>query len=306
MSTFNDMADFFRAARLAPELIVPCAYGPTGIGKTAAISKVAADSNSRLIVIIASQILPNEISGITMPDPETKAMMIYDHYRLGNLRPGDIIFFDELLEADQLVLSALLTLIESRALMSGKKIPDGVMICAATNQTIKPSMLKENIRQRFVWRKFDIDPEGTREYIKETYGFDVGDLVNQLKSTGDEYNILSPRSLTKMAGWIASTSTDEEAKLVAKQINLCWTSNLGTKLLDRYQNRLSPNQQRRKRFENVAMSVLEENGKSIDVDFQNTSMTELIEILSTLPEWEEIENRLSTTTSDVKKEEVTF
>ena len=92
-------------------------------------------ASGKVVTIIASQILPNEVSGITMPVVEERSMEIFDHFRLSSLKNGDILFFDELLEADQMVLSACLTLIESRELMSGRLLPD-VMIVGATNPTI--------------------------------------------------------------------------------------------------------------------------------------------------------------------------
>lgn len=146
MSVFNDMVDFIKSAYPARKYIVPCLEGPAGIGKTAACKQAALELNAgKVVTIIASQILPNEVSGITMPVVESKAMEIFDHFRLSSLEDGDILFFDELLEADQLVLSACLTLIESRELMSGRKLPD-VMIVAATNPTIS-SRLSINVGQ---------------------------------------------------------------------------------------------------------------------------------------------------------------
>lgn len=170
---FQDMVDYLDSCWCARNQIVPCLVGPVGIGKTAAVNQHAKNVGAnKVVTIIASQILPNEVSGITMPDSETKAMEIYDHFRLSNMQDGDILFFDELLEADQMVLKACLTLIESRELMSGNKLPD-IQIVAATNPSIAPDMLKENIRQRFLFRKFDIDETDTFEYIKKETGLDL-------------------------------------------------------------------------------------------------------------------------------------
>lgn len=111
MPVFDNMLHFVKSAWPARSFIVPCLEGPPGIGKTAAIKQAAEElkeqgATGKVVTIIASQILPNEVSGITMPVPEEKAMEIFDHYRLSSLRDGDILFFDELLEADQMVLSA--------------------------------------------------------------------------------------------------------------------------------------------------------------------------------------------------------
>ncbi len=312
MSTFDDMVSFIKSACPARKYIVPCMEGPAGIGKTAACKQAALElkdeglMTGKVVTIIASQILPNEVSGITMPVVESKAMEIFDHFRLSSLVDGDILFFDELLEADQLVLSACLTLIESRELMSGRKLPD-VMIVAATNPTIKPNMLKENIRQRFVWQKFDLDKTGCREYIKKTVGYDVGDeVINQLVCTGEEYNILSPRSLTKMASWMAEAKDSKQAGLIAEQINAVWKSQLGTKLKQAFLNKFNePVQQVRRAIrialteQDVTMAQLDDVSEGMgaimydDEAFEQTTMTELMEVLKQLPEWDKVAEQLS-------------
>lgn len=312
MSTFDEMVDFVKSAWPARGFIVPCLEGPAGIGKTAAIKQAANElkddglATGKVVTIIASQILPNEVSGITMPVVESKAMEIFDHFRLSSLEDGDILFFDELLEADQLVLSACLTLIESRELMSGHKLPDA-MIVAATNPTIKPNMLKENIRQRFVWRKFEIDERGCREYIKETYGFDIGpELARAIRCSGEEYNILSPRSMTKMAAWIASAKDRDEAWNIAANIDAAWEGALGTQLMKAaFPLRKTAKQQAREAIRDALVAegyscdeIVEKLGSksgaiASDVLFEETSITELMEMLQALPEWETIADRLA-------------
>lgn len=301
--SFKDMVSFIKTSYPGRKYLVPCLVGPAGIGKTAAVKQAASELGAgKVVTIIASQILPNEVSGITMPVVETKAMEIFDHYRLSSLEDGDVLFFDELLEADQLVLSACLTLIESRELMSGRKLPD-CMIVAATNPTIKPNMLKENIRQRFVWRSFALDPEDCRQYIKKACGFDVGrSLVNKLSVTGDEYNILTPRSLTKMAQWISSAKDESEAREIASMIDSIWHYQLGTQLRKRYLEEINTPQAQVRRA--IRASITEagvtndELGKlrpimDDDEFFDDTSMEEIVELLSSLPEWAAISARLS-------------
>jgi MoxR-like ATPase len=315
------MKDFVKSAWPARGFIVPCLEGPAGIGKTAAVKAAALElkqsgATGKVVTIIASQVLPNEVSGITMPVPEREAMEIFDHYRLSSLKDGDILFFDELLEADQLVLSACLTLIESRELMSGHKLPD-ILIVAATNPTIKPNMLKENIRQRFLWRKFGLDPEGTRQYIKRICGFDIGNSISRrINESGDEYNILTPRSLTKMAQWIASAEDADQAKAIASNINAAWNSTLGSELVQAYlDHRNDPEAQvrqairtaigdcgvRAEDLENIALDM----GAIMydDMAFEQTDMAELMDVLRQLPEWDRIAESLSSMTLDVVEDE---
>lgn len=224
MTEFDRMVNMLGAMWCARDQIVPCLIGPPGIGKTAAVRKHAENMGAaNVVTIIASQILPSEVSGITMPDDSTKSMQIYDHYRLSSLKDGDILFFDELLEADQSVLSACLTLIESRMMMSGRTLPD-IQIIAATNPTIQPSSLKEAIRQRFMFVEFNIDKDQTRDYIKENTGIAVNEeLLNKLESSNSGFNILTPRSLTKLCDWMSRTKNDSRVE-VAKIIDQMWKS----------------------------------------------------------------------------------
>lgn len=309
MSTFDDMVSFLDQSWEAKGFIVPLLLGPAGIGKTAAVHQHAKNVNAgKVVTIIASQILPNEVSGITMPVVESKSMEIFDHYRLSSLQDGDILFFDELLESDQLVLSACLTLIESRELMSGHKLPD-IQIVAATNATIKPNMLKESIRQRFVWQDFKIDPEGCRAYIEKTYGINVHKLIPQLTATGSEYNILTPRSLTKMSAWICSAKDAYQAEKIAAQIDRCWKSSLGTELLNCWVNYFENPMHR---VQNAVTRILREKGytaiKGTDldlIDFKVTTLPELMEIIQTLPEWNEIEAEIASLEVEVGNKYVT-
>jgi len=297
-TTFNDMTKFLDEAWCARKYVVPCLLGPAGIGKTAAVMQHAKNVGAEVVMIIASQILPNEVSGITMPVHETKAMEIYDHYRLSSLKDGDILFFDELLEADQLVLSACLTLIESRQLMSGKQLPD-VQIVAATNATISPKMLKESIRQRFVWREFHIDREGTRQYIKDTYGFDVGSSISgQLVGSSDSYNILTPRSLTKMAAWMAeSNGNKEKANSIGTQIDMIWGCAIGHRLAEAYMETFSsPMKQVQVALHELIVSAGIDNSEIdgiMESDLTDTTLTELIGLLQQLPEWGSMQEYLS-------------
>ena len=316
MSQFDNMVNVLQAAWPARDQIVICLEGPVGIGKTAAVEEHVrrlGENDGRkhkLVSIIASQILPNEVSGITMPVTENKSMEIFDHFRLSSLQDGDVLFFDELLEADQLVLSACLTLIESRQMMSGRRLPD-IQIVAATNSTIKPNMLKENIRQRFVWRKFEVDKQGCREYIADKYGFDFGNLVDLITSTGGEYNILTQRSLTKMAYWMSKAKDMDEAKEIARQINCIWSNTMGDKLMQAMYRQRNPEWQCRKAISDKLkdMGVITINGHLAEtyVMENSNSIVELMQILQQLPEWNEIEKMLNQIDlEEIEEEEIEF
>ena len=288
MTEFERMIKFLDQAWYLKSEIVPCLIGAVGIGKTAAVRQHAKNVGAKNVVtIIASQILPSEVSGITMPDSSTKSMEIYDHYKLSSLQDGDILFFDELLEADQSVLSACLTLIESRMMMSGKLLPD-IQIIAATNPTVMPSSLKENIRQRFMFMKFKIDKDSVQSYIQEQTGIKVPkEILSLLEGKSDKYNILSPRSLTKLCMWISSAPYNELDSL-AETINNMWSNCLGTALVEaKKKTDNSPKAQvLRKVKELIPEQLSEEN------NIEDCTMEELYEVLQSLDNWQELKQQL--------------
>lgn len=290
MNQFDKMIMFLDQAWHLRSEIVPCLVGPVGIGKTAAVRQHAANVGAKNVVtIIASQILPSEVSGITMPDAETKSMEIYDHYKLSSLEDGDILFFDELLEADQSVLSACLTLIESRMMMSGRMLPD-IQIIAATNPTIQPSSLRENIRQRFMFMRFGIDQTATFDYILERTGISVPDSVlNQMCETNSDYNILSPRSLTKLCLWIKAAPYDQLDKM-AVVINDIWKSSIGSQLVKACRVK-SSKQQVLDKVAELAPAAAADHG-----NFKDCTFEEMMAVLQDLPEWKDIEDKLAHTT----------
>lgn len=282
---FEKMLSFLDEAWHFKQEIVPCLIGPVGIGKTAAVMQHAENVGAKHVVtIIASQILPSEVSGLTMPDKDTKSMEIYDHYRLSSLEDGDILFFDELLEADQSVLSACLTLIESRQLMSGRKLPD-IQIIAACNPTIQPTMLKENIRQRFMFMNVHWEWDATADYIEKLYGWRPAKKLQKLvRTTDDSYNILTPRSLTKLCGWLTNTPK-EERECVAALISKMWNYNLGEELLRNLAD--SESGVLRRRQERQARQALRLIGAShSELNFEEDSFETIMETLRSDPNWE--------------------
>lgn len=290
-SQFEKMLSFLDEAWHFKQEIVPCLIGPVGIGKTAAVMQHAKNVKAKHVVtIIASQILPSEVSGLTMPDKDTKSMEIYDHYRLSSLEDGDILFFDELLEADQSVLSACLTLIESRQLMSGRKLPD-IQIIAACNPTIQPSMLKENIRQRFMFMNVHWEWNATADYIEKLYGWRPPARIEKLiRTTDDDYNILTPRSLTKLCGWLTNTPKEEREK-VAQLITKMWNYNLGEQLLENLTNaERNISEQRRERQARERLATIASSHS--ELDFYEDSLETIMKTLQSDPNWETMMKQL--------------
>ena len=197
--------------------IVLCLLGKPGIGKTEAVERFARDNGRNVVHIIASQILPTEVSGMTMPNQEARSMDVFDHYRLSHMKDGDILFFDELLKGQQQVLNACLTLIQERRLMSGTELPD-VLIIAAANPLASPTQLPLEIRQRFVFVDVTWRRDGWIRYM-EGLGFHAeakewkhlterieSDLNSELTPN---WNTLTPRTATKMMIWLRDSGCDE-------------------------------------------------------------------------------------------------
>lgn len=193
--------------------IVPCFVGNPGCGKTVGV-ELARQELERIYnrkihmhTLIASCVVPSEICGMTMPNHEDHTIDIYDPRALVDLQDGDILFLDELLEADQAILKACLTLIESRLLMSGRKLAD-IMIVAATNSTQHPSMVPSNIKERFIW--FNVNETNTvaQLFLEERYStkFESLEFITDTKY----YNQLSKRTYTKLLDWFSNVDVPEE------------------------------------------------------------------------------------------------
>lgn len=205
--------------------IVLCLLGDPGIGKTQGIYEFAKEKGCDVVEIIASQILPNEVSGITMPNDETHSMQIYDHARLSSLKDGDILFFDELLQASPQTLSACLTLIQERRMMSGRKLPD-VMIVAAANETMMPTRIPEAIRQRFMFYNVKFDFDSYKRYIYDRHKVVVmpkaKDVLENRKTAGSDrtsWNFVTPRSLEKAIMWMESAKNEEDRREIRTAFN---------------------------------------------------------------------------------------
>ncbi len=304
MSEFEKMIDLLDAAWLLRKEIVPCLVGPPGIGKTAAVEQHAkAHGCGKVVKIVASRCIPSETVGMTMPDHEHRSMDIYNSMQLSSLKDGDILFLDELLEADQFVLSTLLTVIESREMADGTPLPD-IQIIAATNDTIPAEQLKGNIRQRFMFERFAVDKEQTAQYITEKTGMHLGnDVLSKLTDSGNDYNFLTPRSLTKLCLWMDAAKTEEEMQSVARAINNIWKSEIGSRILDARHTRdnkgiTTPQDQVKKVIEemtdygilphNVYFELYGNNNT-----FKECTMEELLETLKAQPNWDRIANILA-------------
>ena len=289
MTEFDKMVRLLDTSWLMRDQIVPCLVGPPGIGKTAAVMRHAKAHGSKVVKIVASRCVPSETVGMTMPDHEHHGM--------------DILFLDELLEAEQFVLSTLLTVIESREMADGTPLPD-IQIIAATNDTIPAEQLRDNIKQRFMFQRFSMDREQTASYINEITGMEVPDrLLSLLREKSDGgYNFITPRSLTKLFMWVDAAPEDKVDE-VANVINDIWLSSIGTEIArarkERDNHAKDPAQQVRDAvkyyYDGLGTDAI--SGTNID----DCTMSELLELLQKLPDWEDLSKYLANL--DVNEEE---
>lgn len=206
----SDISDLMEAVDKRRGDIVPCLLGAPGIGKTEGIEEFARTHGRNVVHIIASQVLPTEVSGMTMPNQETHSMDVFDHARLSHMRDGDILFLDELLKGQQQVLSACLTLVQERRLMSGTHLPD-VIIVAAANPLASAKMLPEEIKQRFLFVEVEFDKSSWCDYMRERGVPNPERLKNILVTKGDgsaSWNTLTPRTATKLTLWYRDSGYD--------------------------------------------------------------------------------------------------
>lgn len=192
-----------------PELrktIVPLFIGNPGLGKTVMIEEFAKEKKVNLIELITSQMSPFEISGIAMPDKDSKKMTYYNFDKLENLKDGDILFFDELLNGNPVVLNACLTILEQRRFISGKPLPDIMIVAAANPQGMVP--LTPQIKERFVWydvkfnNKMWVDHMIEKRDITRKIGNKLSTLI--VDETFTTSNFCTPRSIDKAINMIVN------------------------------------------------------------------------------------------------------
>lgn len=303
--------------------IVLCLMGNSGIGKTEAIERFAKDHGRNVVHIVASQILPSEVSGMTMPNQETHTMDVFDHARLGHMRDGDILFFDELLKGQQQVLNACLTLIQERRMMSGRKLPD-ILIVAATNPLQSPGQLPLEIRQRFMFVSVQWNKVTWTNYMVKL-GFDRRSLKNladhleiiqknsNTRTDSARWNILTPRSATKLCLWLRASDMSPE---VDAYILSEFGAEASRDILEAVKGRETEDPQEQvasKIIELVGnasvahpeeLPVIKELRKNIIDSAESIrsegckDMSALIDMLQKLPEWEEVKIALASTTID--------
>lgn len=174
-----------------------------GLSKTSQCKQWCEEHGRQYFEFITSQRMPSEISGMAMPDADTKRMKIYDFDYLLDMKDGDVLAFDEFTNGNIMTLNACLTLIQERNMMSGRKLPS-ILIVAMGNPQGKCDMLPQT-KQRFLWLNVKFDEDTWCEWIKKELNVvPTQALINIIKNTYksafgvQDYNYMTARTVTNL------------------------------------------------------------------------------------------------------------
>lgn len=174
-----------------------------GLSKTSQCKQWCEEHGRQYFEFITSQRMPSEISGMAMPDTDTKRMKIYDFDYLLDMKDGDVLAFDEFTNGNIMTLNACLTLIQERNMMSGRKLPS-ILIVAMGNPQGKCDMLPQT-KQRFLWLNVKFDEEAWCEWVKQELNIvPTQKLIDIIKSTYrsgfevQDYNYMTARTVTNL------------------------------------------------------------------------------------------------------------
>ena len=128
-------------------------------------------------------------------------------------------------------------------------------------------------------------------------GIKLGNNVSSAITDKDDkvYNILTPRSLTKLCKWMDAVEDYDELIDVANIINDMFSCNLGTEIKKAVmEKRERPMERAKEQVVRVAKDhgVNQFKGEDIDAAVKDITFEELIKLLPTLPDWEAMKQDL--------------
>lgn len=273
--------------------MVPCLIGAPGIGKTQGIYELGEELGVKVVTFILSNTVPSEVSGIRMPDNESKKLEVFDDSRMASLEDGDILFFDEILEAPPMLWSACLTLIQDRIMASGRKLPD-VFIVAASNQVASPGIIPASVRDRFQFIELTFDPGHWASWFEKKYGINPKAICQYIQEDSDQYNILTPRRVTKLYTWLKDgehQGEDWDHKITI--ITSMFDANIAELLVRMVFAKKTVQRQIKEALEESAIFVPDPpSGRELE----DMSLKDIMSYLQTRPEWDAIQATLSSVT----------
>ena len=268
--------------------LVPCFIGAPGIGKTQGVYEFAKGKGVNVVTFILSNTVPSEISGIRMPDKDTKKLEVFDDSRMASLKDGDILFFDEILEASPMLWSACLTLIQDRIMASGRKLPD-VFIVAASNPVTSPAIIPASTRDRFMFFDIKFDSDDWRSWFrKKHHVIPTHTLISRIQDDSDQYNILTPRTVEKLFLWMKDNKNNWSLKevLIASMFDSIITNELKIMI-----NRV-PSDIDQLLFALDDIEAIDAYTKDV-IETRGVPLRDVLEILMADSHWPEIEKALS-------------
>ena len=263
--------------------MVPCFIGDPGIGKTQGIYEFAKEKGINVVTFILSNTVPSEVSGIRMPDKETKKMEVFDDMRMASLRDGDILFFDEILEAPPMLWSACLTLIQDRIMASGRRLPD-VFIVAASNKVASPTIIPASTRDRFQFIELEFDRYHWSEWFFKKYGVRPSNtILERIQGDSSSYNILTPRRVTKLYEWFKLSVNDKKISIAKSMFDAV----IVDCIIEMVYQVPTPQEQ--------IVHALDVAGIKLPDEYEKLSLKEVFDALQALPNWDKIAEVLSST-----------
>ena len=271
--------------------MVPCFIGDPGIGKTQGLYEFAKEKGVNVVTFILSNTVPSEVSGIRMPDKESKRMEVFDDMRMASLKDGDILFFDEILEAPPMLWSACLTLIQDRIMASGRKLPD-VFIVAASNNVASPGIIPASTRDRFQFIELKFDSYNWRKWFKKKHGVDPEDITTFIQGDSDQYNILTPRRVEKLYMWLKESERGSDDWYTKTSVI---ASMFDSVICNKLAGLISFKSGQAQIKEAILNSNIKVNKDVVEKDFDAMTLNEILDYLQQQPEWEGIQYILATT-----------
>ncbi len=181
---------------------VPLFMSNPGVGKSTIIKEFAESRGVKMVKITLSTRMPNDVTGMTMPDLVNDKLVLLDSHQLTCLNPGDVLFIDEVFNGTlKQTLDAFLNFLEDRVLLSGKKLAD-VMIIAASNPQGLINITPQ-IKQRFIRYNLKFSPTEFEDYLKNKYGMpesiskNISIAINKEKFEQEHWEYVTPRSMEK-------------------------------------------------------------------------------------------------------------
>lgn len=263
--------------------MTPLFIGAPGIGKTQGIYQFAEKMGVNVVTFILSNTVPSEVSGIRMPDKETKKMEVFDDLRMASLKDGDILFFDEILEAPPMLWSACLTLIQDRIMASGRKLPD-VFIVAASNPVTSPAIIPASVRDRFMTFQVKFSCDRWCQWFKDKHGVSPVGLSGKIREDSDQYNVLTPRRVEKLYMWLKKQK--DQGSNLTREMHLiqCMFDSV---VAEDFRDMLKEDSKTQK----LIRRAIEDSNLDIELpeNFDNMRLYDILELLQVSPMWEDIQ-----------------